>query len=71
MKRSSVPQQFTHSVKEGSDEDEEDMNALYEMDYGRKKTIKIEIYLNDVPVVMEVDTGASITVVNEKVVKEI
>ena len=59
IKRSSIPRRFTHTVKEGSDEEEEDMNALYKMDHGRTKPIKIELYLNHVPVVMEVDTGAS------------
>ena len=74
MKRSGAPQRSTHMVREeniNSDEEEEDMNALYKMDYGRTKPIKIEIHLNGVPVVMEVDTGASLTVVNEITFNEI
>ena len=59
----------TYTVKEGSDE--EDMNALYEMDYGRTEPIIIEIYSNDIPVVMELGTGASLTVVNENIFNEI
>ena len=74
MKRSGAPQSSTHMVREeniNSDEEEEDMNVLYKMDYGRTKPIKIEIHLNGVPVVMEVDTGASLTVVNEITFNEI
>ena len=74
MKCSGAPQHSTHMVREeniNSDEEEEDMNALYKMDYGRTKPIKIEIHLNGVPVVMEVDTGASLTVVNEITFNEI
>ena len=74
IKRSGAPQRSTHMVREeniNSDEEEEDMNALYKMDYGRTKPIKIEIHLNGVPVVMEVDMGASLTVVNEITFNEI
>ena len=47
------------------EEIEESLNHLFKISEEKSKAIVIEVNLNNVPVIMEVDTGACLTVINQ------
>ena len=55
----------TNSLDDPGQGEEEDKNTMYPIFHKKIKPVKVVVHINDKPVEMEVDTGASLTVINK------
>jgi hypothetical protein len=61
--------QGTHRIGEETEEEEEDTESypFYSFKNGRSQPYKVDVVLNDKPLQMELDTGASLSIISQKI----